>query len=89
MKIISKILFEKYLNLNNINNVKDYSAITKFLKTYIKESKSLTLEHLITKTSKALEKKFKIKILLVLMLPTLHLVLDFSLISCTFCCVPA
>ena len=49
------------LNLNNINNVKDYSAITKLLKTYIKESKSHTLEHLITKTSKALEKKFKIK----------------------------
>ena len=49
------------LNLNNINNVKDYSAITKFLKTYITESKSHTLEHLISKTSKALEKKFKIK----------------------------
>ena len=49
------------LNLNNINNVKDYSAITKFLKTYIKESKSHTLEHLISKISKALEKKFKIK----------------------------
>ena len=49
------------LNLNNINYVKDYSAITKFLKTYIKESKSHTLEHLISKISKALEKKFKIK----------------------------
>ena len=49
------------LNLNNINNVKDYSAITKFLKTYIKDSKSHTLEHLISKTSNALEKKFKIK----------------------------
>ena len=29
--------------------------------SYIAESKSHTLEHLISKTSKALEKKFKIK----------------------------
>ena len=48
-------------NLNNINNVKDYSSITKYLKTFIKESQSHTLEHLIIKTSNALEKKFKIK----------------------------
>ena len=49
------------LNLNNINNVKDYSSITKSLKQLIKDSKSHTLEHLITKTSKSLEKKFNIK----------------------------
>ena len=49
------------LDLNNINNVKDYSSITKYLKTFIKESQSHTLENLIIKTSNALEKKFKIK----------------------------
>tara|TARA_Y100000741_G_C17986238_1_gene450080 strand:+ start:239 stop:583 length:345 start_codon:yes stop_codon:yes gene_type:complete len=49
------------LNLNNIDNVKDYSSITKYLKKLIKDSKSHTLEHLITKTSKSLEKKFNIK----------------------------
>jgi len=49
------------LDLNNINNVKDYSSITKYLKTFIKESQSHTLEHLIIKTSNVLEKKFKIK----------------------------
>ena len=49
------------IDLNNINNVKDYSSITKYLKTFIKESQSHTLEHLIIKTSNVLEKKFKIK----------------------------
>ena len=49
------------LNLNNIENVKDYSSITKYLKEKIKNSNSHTLEHLIIKTSKDLEKKFKIK----------------------------
>ena len=49
------------LNLNNIENVKDYSSITKYLKEKIKNSNSHTLEHLIIKASKDLEKKFKIK----------------------------
>ena len=49
------------LNLNNIVNVKDYSSITKYLKEKIKNSNSHTLEHLIIKISKDLEKKFKIK----------------------------
>ena len=49
------------LNLNNIVNVKDYSLITKYLKEKIKNSNSHTLEHLIIKVSKDLEKKFKIK----------------------------
>ena len=49
------------LNLNNIVNVKDYSSITKYLKEKIKNSNSHTLEHLIIKVSKDLEKKFKIK----------------------------
>ena len=40
------------LDLNNINNVKDYSSITKYLKTFIKESQSHTLEHLIIKKVK-------------------------------------
>ena len=49
------------LDLNNIENVKDYSAITKYLKEKIKNSNSHTLENLIIKLSKDLEKKFKIK----------------------------
>jgi len=49
------------LNLNNIVNVKDYSSITKYLKEKIKNSNSHTLDHLIIKVSKDLEKKFKIK----------------------------
>ena len=40
------------LNLNNIENVKDYSSITKYLKEKIKNSNSHTLEHLIIKISK-------------------------------------
>ena len=49
------------LNLNNIENVKDYSSITKYLKEKIINSNSHTLENLIIKLSKDLEKKFKIK----------------------------
>ena len=49
------------LNLNNIENVKDYSSITIYLKEKIKNSNSHTLEHLIIKISKDIEKKFKIK----------------------------
>ena len=49
------------LDLNNIENVKDYSEITKYLKEKIKNSNSHTLENLIIKLSKDLEKKFKIK----------------------------
>ena len=49
------------VNLNNIENVKDYSLITKYLKEKIKNSNSHTLEHLIIKIAKDLEKKFKIK----------------------------
>ena len=36
------------LNLNDINNVKNYSSITKYLKDLIKNSNSHTLEHLIS-----------------------------------------
>ena len=49
------------LNLNHIENVKDYSSITKYLKEKITNSNSHTLENLIIKLSKDLEKKFKIK----------------------------
>ena len=49
------------LELNNIENVKDYSSITKYLKEKITNSNSHTLENLIIKLSKDLEKKFKIK----------------------------
>ena len=45
--------------LQNRDIVKN--EVTKYLKTFIKESQSHTLEHLIIKTSNALEKKFKIK----------------------------
>ena len=48
-------------DLNKIQNVKDYSSITKYLKEKVKNSNSHTLEHLIIKISKDLEKKFKIK----------------------------
>ena len=48
-------------NLNDIENVKDYSSITKYLKELVQNSNSHTLEHLIINVSKALEKKFKIK----------------------------
>ena len=37
------------LNLNNIENVKDYSSITKYLKEKITNSNSHTLENLIIK----------------------------------------
>lgn len=49
------------INLNDIENVKDYSSITKYLKKLIQDSNSHTLEHLIISVSKSLEKKFKIK----------------------------
>ncbi len=49
------------LNLNDIDNVKNYSSITKYLKELIKDSTSHTLEHLIISLSKSLEKKFNIK----------------------------
>ncbi len=52
---------KNYLNLNDINNVKNYSSITKYLKQLIKDSNSHTLEHLIIEVSKSLEKKFNIK----------------------------
>ena len=50
----------KSKNLNNIENVKDYSAITKYLKKFINDSTSHTLENLIILTTKALEIRFNI-----------------------------
>ena len=47
------------LELNNIENVKDYSSITKYLKEKITNSNSHTLENLKIKLSKNLKKKKK------------------------------
>ena len=47
--------------LNDIQYLKDYSAITKYLKYYIEHSKFKTLEKLIFECSQSLQKKFKLK----------------------------
>ena len=49
---------------NNIQSLKDYSAIIKFLKNYIKKSRYKTLEKLILECKKKLKKQFQIKTLL-------------------------
>ena len=48
-------------DLEAMNNLKDYSKITKSLKQFITESSYDTLEKLITSSSHMLAKKFKIK----------------------------
>ena len=48
-------------NLEEMNNLKDYSKISKSLKKFIAESSYDTLEKLIISSSHMLEKKFKIK----------------------------
>ena len=52
---------EKNKNIDNINNLKNYSNIIKFLKSYIQKSNCRTLEKLITKTVKEINNKFKIQ----------------------------
>ena len=52
---------KKGKNLNEINNLQNYSEITKFLKRFIELSKYKTLEKLIFECSQAIQKKFKIK----------------------------
>ena len=52
---------DKNKNIDNINNLKDYSDIVKFLKSYVQKSNCRTLEKLITKTAKEINNKFKIK----------------------------
>ena len=51
----------KNKNVNHIGNLKSYSEIKYFIKTYIESSKYKTLEKLIIESSKALKKKFKIQ----------------------------
>ena len=51
----------KNKNLNHIGNLKSYSEIKHFIKTYIESSRYKTLEKLIIESSKALKKKFKIQ----------------------------
>ena len=48
-------------DLNNIKFLKDYSAIIKYLKTYIKKTRYKTLEKLITESKKNLKKEFNLK----------------------------
>ena len=47
--------------LNDIQHLKDYSAITKYLKFYIERSKFKTLEKLVFECSQSMKKKFKLK----------------------------
>ena len=51
----------KNKNVNDINNLKSYSDIIKFLKKYIESSRYKTLEKLIIESSQALKVKFKIQ----------------------------
>jgi len=47
--------------LDDIQYLKDYSAITKYLKYYIEHSQFKTLEKLIFGCSQSMKKKFKLK----------------------------
>jgi len=47
--------------LNDIQYLKDYSAITKYLKYYIEHSKFKTLEKLVFECSQAIQNEFKLK----------------------------
>ena len=51
----------KNKNVNDINNLKNYSEIINFLKKYIESSRYKTLEKLIIESSEALKAQFKIK----------------------------
>ena len=51
----------KNKNVNHIGNLKSYSEIKYFIKTYIESSKYKTLEKLIIESSQALKAQFKIK----------------------------
>ena len=50
----------KKLDANNIKNLKDYSAITRYLKNFIKNNSYNTLEKLILECTKSLKKEFKL-----------------------------
>ena len=50
----------KKLNADNIKNLKDYSAIIKYLKKFIKNSRYKTLEKLILETKNNLKNQFKL-----------------------------
>ena len=51
----------KNKNVNNINNLKSYSEVIRFIKKYIESSRYKTLEKLIIESSQALKVKFKIQ----------------------------
>ena len=48
-------------NINNIEFLKDYSKIIKYLKNFIKKSHYRTLEKLVSECRKQLKKEFKLK----------------------------
>ena len=51
----------KQHQLDDIKYLKDYSAITKFLKLYIQTSRCKSLEKLVHECSKTMKKKFNLK----------------------------
>ena len=53
---------KKNNQLNDIRYLKDYSAITKYIKSYIEDSQFKTLEKLVFESSKSMKKKFKLKV---------------------------
>ena len=63
--LIVNLKFQYKLNkdkdLNNIDNLKDYSEIIKFLKKFISSSRYKTLEKLLDECINNLKKRYKIK----------------------------
>ena len=56
-----KYSINKKTKLDDIQYLKDYSTIVKFLKMFVEKSQYMSLERLVVECSNALEKKFKIK----------------------------
>ena len=52
---------KKNNQLDDIQHLKDYTTIIKFIKFYIEHSQFKTLEKLIFECSKSMQKKFKLK----------------------------
>ena len=56
-----KYKIDKKNKLDDIKYLKDYSAITKLLKTFIENSRYKSLEKLVTECSNEMKKKFQLK----------------------------
>jgi len=56
-----KYSITKKSQLDNINYLKDYSAITRSLKIFIENSRYKSLERLVFECSKEMKKKFQLK----------------------------